>query len=97
MDAFERVAPLTGRYESILGLVWRELVRVIYSDYSADLPGSGARVYIERTPFFTALARQKQINAELREQLLRDEDRKVVLRVWVCMGYRVGGRGKSSL
>ena len=30
-DAFERVAPMTGRYEGVLGLIWKELVRAISS------------------------------------------------------------------
>ena len=47
-DAFERVAPLTGRYETVLTLIWRELVRLIYADYSDDLPGSGTRRHFTR-------------------------------------------------
>lgn len=48
-DAFERVAPMTGRYEGVLVLIWKELVRAIFMDYSHDLPGSGAKAYAPHT------------------------------------------------
>ena len=59
-DAFERVAPMTGRYEGVLVLIWKELVRAIYLDYTADLPGSGAKAYAERTPYFLEARRLKE-------------------------------------
>ena len=49
-DAFERVAPLTGRYEGVLVLIWKELIRSIFSDFTNDLPGQGAKAYAERPP-----------------------------------------------
>ena len=49
-DAFERVAPLTGRYEGVLVLIWKELIRSIFSDFTNDLPGQGAKAYAERHP-----------------------------------------------
>jgi hypothetical protein len=48
-DAFERVAPLTGRYEGVLVLIWKELIRSIFADFTNDLPGQGAKAYAERT------------------------------------------------
>ena len=51
-DAYERVAPFTGRLEGMLGLVWRELAQSIYSDYTERLPGSGAQAYAERRPWY---------------------------------------------
>jgi hypothetical protein len=48
-DAFERVAPLTGRYEGVLVLIWKELIRSIFADFTNDLPGQGAKAYVERT------------------------------------------------
>lgn len=56
-DAFERVAPLTGRYEGVLGVIWQELIRCIYADWSPDLIGSGAKVYAERLPYFVECRR----------------------------------------
>ena len=54
-DAFERVAPMTGRYDGVLVIIWKELVKAIFMDYSPDLPGSGAKAYAERTPYFLSL------------------------------------------
>ena len=76
-DAFERVAPLTGRYEGVLGVIWREIVRITFVDYTHDLPGSGARAYAERTPYFKEAARQKAVNEELKEEAVRQEEKKV--------------------
>ena len=59
-DAFERVAPLTGRLEGVLVLIWRELVRAIFSDYTHELPGSGARAYAERVPYFLEAKRLRE-------------------------------------
>ena len=69
-DAFERVAPLTGRFEGVLGLVWREIVRCLYSDYTPELPGAGAKVYAMRTPFFVEARRLQQMVDELRVQVI---------------------------
>ena len=49
-DAFERVAPMTGRYEGVLVLCWKELIQSLYYDASPDLPGSGAKVSPARSP-----------------------------------------------
>ena len=46
--------------EGLLALCWHELVRVIYVEYTDDLPGSGAKVYAERTPYFREVERLRQ-------------------------------------
>ena len=69
-DAFERVAPLTGRFESVLGLIWRELIRTIFSDYTHELPGSGARVYAERVPYFLEAKRMRE-HLEKQERMMQ--------------------------
>ena len=66
----QRVAPLTGRFEGVLGLVWREIVRCLYSDYTPELPGAGAKVYAMRTPFFVEARRLQQMVDELRVQVI---------------------------
>ena len=76
-DAFERVAPLTGRYEGVLALIWREIMRAVFFDYTHDLPGSGARAYAERTPYFVEAQRQRQAAEQLREQVKIDHARRV--------------------
>ena len=70
-DAFERVAPLTGRYEGVLVLIWKELVRAIFFDYTAELPGSGARVYAERTPFFLEAKRLRELTKQQTKTMRR--------------------------
>ena len=70
-DAFERVAPMTGRYEGVLVLCWRELVQSIFDDFSPELPGSGAKVYAERTPFFQEARRLRELNEELAKTMRR--------------------------
>ncbi|KOO28130.1 hypothetical protein Ctob_003833 [Chrysochromulina tobinii] len=75
-DAFERVAPLTGRFEGVLGLVWREIVRCLYSDYTPELPGAGAKVYAMRTPFFVEARRLQQMVDELRVQATLDSQKR---------------------
>lgn len=63
-DAWERVAPLLGRYESLLSLVWRELLRCMFADYDESLPGSDARSYARRQPFFVEVQKQRKAAAE---------------------------------
>ena len=70
-DAFERVAPLTGRLEGVLVLIWRELIRAIFSDYTHELPGGGARAYAERTPYFLEAKRLRELNEELERRMRR--------------------------
>ena len=76
-DAFERVAPLSGRLEPLLGLLWRELLRCVFVDDSnADGDGDdattttpargGARGYANRTPYFAEVRRVESELAELR-------------------------------
>ena len=60
-DAFERVAPMTGRYEGVLVIIWKELVKAIFMDYTPDLPGSGAKAYAERTPYFLEVKRLREL------------------------------------
>ena len=69
-DAFERVAPLTGRYEGVLVLIWKELIRSLFSDYTPDLPGAGAKIYAERTPFFLEAKRLREL-CEAHERTMR--------------------------
>ena len=70
-DAFERVAPMTGRYEGVLKLCWRELIQSLYHDYTHELPGAGAKVYAERTPFFVEVKRLKTLTDEQAKTMLR--------------------------
>ena len=70
-DAFERVAPMTGRYEGVLVLCWKELIQSLYYDYTPDLPGSGAKVYAERTPFFLETKRLKELTQEQAKTMIR--------------------------
>jgi len=63
-DAWERVAPMLGRYESLLSLVWRELLRCMFADYDEGLPGSDARGYAKRRPFFVEVQRLHKAAAE---------------------------------
>lgn len=70
-DAFERVAPLTGRYEGVLVLIWRELIRAIFLDYTNDLPGSGAKAYAERMPFFLEARRLRELAEEQAKKIGR--------------------------
>ena len=69
-DAFERVAPLTGRLESILGLCWHELIKCIYADYSLDLLGSGAREYAKRLPHFLEARRLREQNEDQKRTMV---------------------------
>lgn len=62
-DAFERVAPFTGRLEGLLDVIWRELTQAIYSDYTKDLPGAGAKTYAERVPYFLEAKRLREMLA----------------------------------
>ena len=59
-DAWDRVAPLTGRFEGLFQLLWTELLRSLYADYTDDLIGSGAKEYAARTPFFTEVNRLRR-------------------------------------
>lgn len=70
-DAFERIAPLTGRFESILGLIWPEILRSIYSDYSNDLSGMGAREFASRCPYFLQAKRCRE-QAEQQQQAISE-------------------------
>ena len=51
-DAWERVAPLVGPFESVLSLLWTELLRCMYADFSPDMIGAGAKAYAARMPYF---------------------------------------------
>jgi hypothetical protein len=59
-DAWDRVAPLTGRFEGMLQLLWSELLRCIFADYTDGLMGSGAKAYAARTPYFVEVQRLRQ-------------------------------------
>ena len=61
---------LTGRFEGVLGLVWREIVRCLYSDYTPELPGAGAKAYAIHTPYFAEARRLQQMVDELRVQVI---------------------------
>ena len=69
-DAFERVAPMTGRYEGVLVLIWRELIRSLFMDFTPELPGSGAKVY-ERTPYYLEAKRLREQVAACERKLKR--------------------------
>ena len=62
-DAWERVAPLTGRLEGVLSLLWSELLRCIYADYSDGLAGGGAKEFAARTPYFVEAQRLRSQHA----------------------------------
>ena len=70
-DAFERVAPMTGRYQGVLELCWKELMQSIFLDYSPDLPGTGAKVYAERTPYFLEVKRLRDLTEEQNKTMKR--------------------------
>jgi len=70
-DAFERVAPLTGRFEGLLGLLWQELQKCIFADApatAADAP-VGARGFSRRRPFFAEVGRLQQSEAEMQARM----------------------------
>ena len=52
-DAWERVAPMTGRFEGVMNLLWHELLRCVFTDYVPAMAGTGARAYAERIPYFS--------------------------------------------
>ena len=52
-------------------LIWKELVRAIFHDYTPELPGSGAKVYAERTPHFLEAKRLRELAAAHEKQLKR--------------------------
>ena len=52
-------------------LCWKELIQSLYYDASPDLPGSGAKVYAERTPFFLEVKRLRDLNEEQAKAMRR--------------------------
>ena len=58
------------RYEGVLVLIWRELLRAIFVDFTPDLPGSGAKVYSERNPYFLEAKRLRE-QCDEAERLMR--------------------------
>lgn len=71
-DAFERVLPMTGRFEGVLLLVWREILRAIYMDAEggdtkgADGEQRGAKLYVSKVPYFQEARRLKVCTARAR-------------------------------
>ena len=45
-------------------LIWRELIRAIFFDYTSELPGSGAKAYAERMPYFLEAKRLRELNEQ---------------------------------
>lgn len=68
-DAWDRVAPLTGRLEGVLSLLWNELLRCLYADYSDGLAGSGAKAYAGKTPYFVEAQRLRLQHANQQDTL----------------------------
>ena len=69
-DAWERVAPLTGRHASLLSLLWVEIQQCIFADGIASTgSGPGARGFASRTPFFSEVKRLQQSEAELQARM----------------------------
>ena len=69
-DAFERVAPLTGRFEGLLSVIWKELVAAIYPDAQRhDLIGSGARGYSQCRPYFLEAARLRALTEQMKRHM----------------------------
>ena len=111
-DAWERVAPLTGRFEGMLHLLWTELLRCLYADYSDDLVGSGAKRYADRTPYFVEVQRlrmlaeesaektrlwQRQREDELRILAERNKSINHTLSAWNrALGFVAGARQKAG-
>ncbi|KOO24893.1 hypothetical protein Ctob_006027 [Chrysochromulina tobinii] len=60
-DAWERVVPFTGRLESMLKLLWSELLRCLFVDYAPNMVGAGAKAYAARTPFFVEAQRLQRV------------------------------------
>lgn len=60
-DAWERVVPFTGRLESMLKLLWSELLRCLFVDYAPNMVGAGAKAYAARTPFFVEAQRLRRV------------------------------------
>ena len=60
-DAWERVVPFTGRLESMLKLLWSELLRCLFVDYTPNMVGAGAKAYAARTPFFVEAQRLRRV------------------------------------
>ena len=54
----------------MLVLIWRELLRAIFVDFTPDLPGSGAKVYSERNPYFLEAKRLRE-QCDEAERLMR--------------------------
>jgi hypothetical protein len=55
----------------VLVLCWKELIQSLYYDASPDLPGSGAKVYAERTPYFLEVKRLRDLNEEQAKAMRR--------------------------
>ena len=62
---------MTGRYQGVLELCWKELMQSIFLDYSPDLPGTGAKVYAERTPYFLEVKRLRDLTEEQNKTMKR--------------------------
>ena len=62
---------MTGRYEGVLVLIWRELIRSLFMDFTPELPGSGAKVYAERTPYYLEAKRLREQVAACERKLKR--------------------------
>ncbi|KAL1529932.1 hypothetical protein AB1Y20_000860 [Prymnesium parvum] len=82
-DCWERVAPMTGAYAPVLGLLWCEILRCIFSDFSVDMAGGGANQYAAATPYFVEVKRLRRHDAEMQEkmhqwQMERDSAKRLV-------------------
>ena len=61
--------PFTGRLESLLTLLWGELLRCLFADYSGNMVGKGAKAYSERTPYFVEVQRLRRVGEAAAEKL----------------------------
>jgi len=112
-DAWERVAPLVGPFESVLSLLWTELLRCMYADFSPDMIGAGAKAYAARMPYFGEVKRLREAEASIVEKMARWEEQREqelellaerskainhTLGAWNrALGYSEGAKHKDSL